>query len=650
MPRCQACTSPGRCGAPWPSSRRGGPAGDGWRLPTQLPPRWSSSPPPTTTSWTASQVRRSRLRRRAARGSFAGEGGVVRRLVRARQTPVRSGPFSTFRWPSTARCGMIAPMARLGGGGRARPSHKGTVVALLLALLATAAAAWGVHSVVRDQEHRLLKERGNELNLVLMSAIAPITASLNAQGELLTASHGSRTAYEASAEAAVAQNARTNPRPLSFAWVRPAPVGGGWVVLAAAGQHLQRGQLIDDARVQTFQRALHSTQMIPTPLIGADRRLGFALGPPAAPAGTVLYRETPLGPLRAPTAASSAPFAELDLVIYESARPDPATVLSATRTDLPLHGDVVNTPLKVGAQAWVVTVRAKKPLVGGFAHDAWWIVGLVALLGALLIALAIESASRRRDYALALYASEHEVAETLQRSLLPKLPRLEGLDLAARYIAGGQGQEVGGDWYDAFPVDQGRVAIVFGDVIGHDLAAAGAMAQIRAVLRAYAVDGAAPADVVNRLDHLIDALGLTQLVTVIYGLMEPPDADGNRRFTYANAGHIAPLVREPTGAVHQLSGGESIVIGAPIDVDHSQIERSLAPGTTLVLFTDGLVEVPGRPLDDTLQELANAVGAGDEGEPLDVVCDRVLATTQGRALRDDIALLTIRLASAARTV
>src|SRR3954447_18413590 len=541
-------------------------------------------------------------------------------------------------------------MARQGGVRRARWPRVGTFVALLIALLASAAATWGVHSAVRDQEHRLLTERGSELNLVLTSAIGPITASLSSQGELLSASHGSRTAYENSAEAAVADNAKTSANPVSFGWVKPAAVGGGWVVVAAAGDTLQRGEVIDDVRVRTFQRALRSPLMVPTPLIGADRTLGFALGPPAAPPGTVLYRESPLGPLKAPAAASTAPFAELHLVIYGSPRPDRNAVLAATRTDLPLRGDVVNTPLKVGADTWLVATKAKKPLVGGFAHDAWWIVGLIALLGSALIALAIESAARRRDFALALYASEHEVAETLQRSLLPKLPRLEGLELAARYIAGGQGQEVGGDWYDAFPVDGGRVGITVGDVIGHDLAAASAMAQIRAVVRAYAVGGAAPADVINRLDHLIDALGLTQLVTVIYGVLEPPDADGNRRFTYANAGHIAPLVREPTGAVHQLSGGESIVIGAPIDVEHGQMERTLARGTTLVLFTDGLVEVPGRPLDDTLQELANAVAAGDEGEALDAVCDRILATTQGRALRDDIALLTIRLASAARTV
>jgi hypothetical protein len=537
-------------------------------------------------------------------------------------------------------------MVAAGGAPRARGLRPATVIALVVALLASAGAAWAVHSAVHSQEKQLLKERANELNLVLTSAIGPISSGLDAQGALLSATHGSRAAYEESAAQQVALQAKTSTQPLSFAWLKPQS-GGGWVVQAAAGQQFQRGQVITDDRTKTFDRALHAQLMVSTPITRTDRRLGFALGPPAAPAGTVLYRESPLGPLSAPPAASSAPFAELDLVIYASPKPDPTTALAATTTHIPLTGSVVRTPLKVGAENWLIVTRAKHPLVGGIAHNAWWVVLLIALLASLLIAAVIEAAARRRDYALALYASEHEVAETLQRSLLPSLPRLRGLEVAARYIAGGQGPEVGGDWYDAFPIAGGRVGIVVGDVIGHDLAAASAMAQIRAVLRAYAVDGEAPAAVINRLDHLIDALGLTQLVTVIYGVLEPPATDGSRRFTYANAGHLAPLLREPGGAVHPLSGGESVVIGAPIDVEHGQVEQTLVAGATLVLFTDGLVEVPGRPLDDTIQELADVVSTTTADEPLDAVCDRILATTRERALRDDIALLTIRLAPAA---
>src|SRR3954454_319359 len=282
---------------------------------------WTRSPGPRWCSWLW-----------PAPGSLRAAEGEARRPPPASEPACAVGGGFAVRMTAATRCGMIARMARVGGCQRARRLRLATVVALLLALLASAAASWGVHSVVRDQEHRLLKERGNELNLVLTSAIGPIATGLASQGELLTASHGSRTAYETSAQAAVADAAKTSPNPVSFGWLRRTPAGDGWVVLAAAGDGLHRGQVITDARARTLGLAVQTDKMVAGPLIGADRTLGFALGPPAAPPGTVLYRETPLGPLQAPQAASSAPFAELALLIYGSARPDLSRVLAATTT------------------------------------------------------------------------------------------------------------------------------------------------------------------------------------------------------------------------------------------------------------------------------------------------------------------------------
>ena len=179
-------------------------------------------------------------------------------------------------------------------------------------------------------------------------------------------------------------------------------------------------------------------------------------------------------------------------------------------------------------------------------------------------------------------------------------------------------------------------------MIGHDLTAASAMAQIRASLRAYAVDGARPATVINQLDHLVDGSGLTQLVTVIYAVLEPAAADGSRLLRYTNAGHLPPFLREPDGSVHALVGGDSIVIGAPIAVEHSEAEYRLEPGSTLLLFTDGLVEVPGRPLGETLDLLAATIGEQDQALGVEAMCDEVLATASDRALRDDVALLVVR--------
>lgn len=522
---------------------------------------------------------------------------------------------------------------------RRSPLRLASAIALLVALLVSVAAALATHRAVGDQESRLLKERAVEVGLVLTSSIAAIPATLGAQGGILTATHGSKQAYTEAAAGAVA----AGPGKLTFAWLRPQPGGSGYEVLAAAGDALHAGDIITDQRAATFRAAAASAEMVATPVIGAERSLGFALGPPAAPAGTVLYRQSQLGPLAPPRQASTAPFAELDVVIYGSPTADPAEVLASTTHDLQLHGTVRREPLMAGSSRWLLLVKARRPLVGTVTAQAEWLVLLVGLVGSLLIAAVIEATARRRDAALALYASEHHVAETLQRSLLPQIPTLAGLELAARYLAGSRGQEVGGDWFDAFRVSGDRVGIAIGDVIGHDLAAASAMAQIRAALRAYALDGDDPASVINRLDRFVDTFGLTQLVTVFYGVLDPAAPDGGRVLRYTNAGHLPPLLRAADGSVDTLSGGSSVVIGAPITVDHAQATQRLEPGSTLLLFTDGLVELPNRSLEDTLQQLATTVAEHDVGLGVDALCEHVLGTMSDRSRRDDIALLAVRL-------
>jgi serine phosphatase RsbU (regulator of sigma subunit) len=304
-------------------------------------------------------------------------------------------------------------------------------------------------------------------------------------------------------------------------------------------------------------------------------------------------------------------------------------------------------PLVVGNIHWLVAISPRRPLVGSVTADSWWLTLLIGLLGSLLLAAVVETSRRRRDAALALYASEHHLAETLQRSLLPQIPELPGLDIAARYLAGGMGQEVGGDWFDVFLVAGGAVAVTVGDVIGHDIAAASAMAQIRSVVRAYAVEGEEPKHVINRLDRLVQALGLTQLATVVFGLLSPPAADGSRTFTFTNAGHPAPLLRQADGQVEPLLGADPVLIGAPMTVDHMQTVRRLEHGSTLLLFTDGLVEDPARSLDETTADVAACLAEQGAGTDVEALCDRLLDTAAARELRDDVAVLVIRIGGAA---
>lgn len=520
-----------------------------------------------------------------------------------------------------------------------------TVIALLIALVATGALTWLVHVLVRDQERRLLRERAAELTLVLTAVVSPVESALEDQAEVLRATGNSREAYTRAVQDALANNPVGSSTKVAFAWLRPAG-NGRFVVVAAAGQGLTEGQIIGGTRAKAFETALQGHTLVATPVLGKSRILGFALGPKSGPPDTVLYQQNILGSeIERPSQGSGSPFSELEVAAYASATVDNSQLILATTDKLPLHGNVRRVTLQVGASRFLLAVSARRPLVGTVATRAQWFTLGAGLIGTLLLAGFVESAGRRRDAAEALYQSEHHIAETLQRSLLPRLPTVGDLQLAARYLASGKHQEVGGDWFDVFPIAGDRLGIVIGDVMGHDLAAASAMAQIRAALRAYAIDGRPPAQVISRLAALVETLELAQLVTVVYGVLESPRPDGSRVLRYTNAGHLSPLLRHPDGRTEALDGGHTVVIGAPVTGPVDEDERTIMPGSAVVMFTDGLVERPGGSLDAALDRLAHSV-AGQPHSDAEAMCDHILGGIDPDQLRDDVALLVLRIPAA----
>jgi Stage II sporulation protein E (SpoIIE) len=519
-----------------------------------------------------------------------------------------------------------------------------TLVTAVLTVGAAGVGAWGTHSIVRDQERRLLTERGAEVGLLFTSAVSAITSSLTATRGVLRATDGSSSAFDRAVKEQV-DDGKASKTTLALL----APVeGGGYRVVTEVGPLLTAGQAITGMRAATFDQTRATPQLVATPVVGsgADRSIGFAVNASAAVGGIdqdVLYRESSLGKLSAGRQAGSAPFHEVSVVLYADASKAPTQLLiSTTGGALPGKGSRY-TKEPVGATTWLLGVRAKGSLVGGVAANAWWIVLLAGMAAALLLAGLIEIAVRRRDSALALYVAEHQQAETLQRSLLPSLPQLPDLELAARYLAAGAGQQVGGDWFDAFALTGGGVGFAIGDVIGHDLAAAAAMSQVRAALRAYAYEGDAPADVLSRLDRLVLTFELTQLVSVVYGVLSPLAPDGSRTLRLANAGHLPPLLQDPSGAVTEITEGASVVMGVPYVEDRSQTEQVLAPGSTLLLFTDGLLEGPDLSLSETIPQLTRVVAAHPPEAGCEALCDRVLESRPNLTQRDDIALLALRL-------
>ncbi|MEV0145928.1 MULTISPECIES: SpoIIE family protein phosphatase [unclassified Nonomuraea] len=255
-------------------------------------------------------------------------------------------------------------------------------------------------------------------------------------------------------------------------------------------------------------------------------------------------------------------------------------------------------------------------------------------------ALAVERAT--------LFEREHKTAETLQRSLLPdRLPVVKGLELAQRFRSGSRHVQVGGDWYDAFVLQDGRVAAVVGDVMGKGVKAAAGMGRIRNAMRALALTNPPPAAVLTGLDRVFDATEEEEQVTTLaYMVVEPVTGEG----TLALAGHPPPVLVSPQGTAMLCDATPGTPLGWP--TSRRQYRFVVPPGHTAVLYSDGLVENRKRGLDAGLAEICSVV---TEAPPevvssphmlLDFLVDRMLS---GYEQDDDVTALAIHVPPATKS-
>jgi serine phosphatase RsbU (regulator of sigma subunit)/anti-sigma regulatory factor (Ser/Thr protein kinase) len=237
------------------------------------------------------------------------------------------------------------------------------------------------------------------------------------------------------------------------------------------------------------------------------------------------------------------------------------------------------------------------------------------------------------------FASEQAIAETLQRSVLPvSLPRVEGVELAARYLPGSAQLDVGGDWFDAIRLPDGRLGLVVGDVVGKGVQAAASMAQLRNAIRAFSIERLKPSSVLARLNRLAEDALDTSFATLAYIVLDPETSVCR----LACAGHPPPVVAYPDGRVELLETARGLPLGTGIDARYRQETIELPAGSVLVLYTDGLVERRGRSIDEGLADLRAAVANAPKNP--DQLLDHVLERVVGSGERgDDIALLAARL-------
>jgi serine phosphatase RsbU (regulator of sigma subunit) len=259
-----------------------------------------------------------------------------------------------------------------------------------------------------------------------------------------------------------------------------------------------------------------------------------------------------------------------------------------------------------------------------------------------------EIASRRAALALdnaRLATANQQVAERLQLSLLSPPVQPDHLELAVRYRPATQGVSIGGDWYDAFLQPDGATVLVIGDVMGHDIEAAAAMGQVKTLVRGIAYDRLEePAEVLRRVDHALVGLAVPAMATALVCRVEQDEADlaaGLRTLRWSTAGHPDPMLLLADGTVIDLIAA----VGPPLGIGWLGHRRdglaTLPQDSTLLLFTDGLFERRGVPLDDGRDQVREILRRSAD-VPLDALCDRLLEEMLGEGVEDDVAVLAVR--------
>ncbi|MEU8033820.1 SpoIIE family protein phosphatase [Streptomyces sp. NPDC049099] len=344
----------------------------------------------------------------------------------------------------------------------------------------------------------------------------------------------------------------------------------------------------------------------------------------------------------------------VDVWLFDDERADrngahPGAAVAAARADRPQHagadrcglawiddlplsrteptGPVLSIPLTVRRTLGVLTLTA-----AGDRFDADTRVMLLELARRTAIAL---------DHALR-YEQHRDTAEALQRAQLTDLPAIDGLHLAARYLPATRGLNIGGDWYDAFFQPDGSLLTVIGDVTGHGLRAAVIMGQLRTALRAHAIDNDGPAQILTRLHRMLRHQQPNLYATAMIARFQP----GDPQVVWAAAGHPPAVVRAPDGSVRVLDTKPGVMLGVPLPFEYEDHTAELLAGSTLVLYTDGLVERRAHGIDPGIELLSRTLAALDEPdleEDLDACAESLLKPLVHDSERDDdVCLLLCR--------
>ena len=508
-----------------------------------------------------------------------------------------------------------------------------TVVVVALGVLLTVALVVAARTAYDENEDRLLEQRTQEAAAVLQASVANVQSPLAQIATLAGAvadddPEAVQELIEASAGAPF--SVITVHRPGSAR----SELGTGEPKLDLTDETI--GTWVEDA-VEADAVDLRVLDLLDLP----DPRIGYVYATPG-PDAVVVYGEQPTPPDRRSQTDRGEAFEDLDYLLYLGTDESPEHLIFGSPEDLRIDGRRSTVDIPFGDDELRLVMAPMGQLGGRLLALLPWLVGAGGLVSVLVGAALVEGLHRRRRDAEVLaeeveelYGREHAIAHTLQQSLLPSLlPTVTGAEIAVRYVAGASGTEVGGDWYDVIDLGDRRVALIVGDVAGKGVQAAAIMAAMRYGTHAIAAQDVAPGAVLAGINRLEGIRG--DFVTMVCGVLDV----GRRTVAVSSAGHPPPLVIEGDDA-RFLSAPVGPPVGFLHDIGYDTDTATIAPGATLLLFTDGLYERPGEDLDVGLERLRAA--AVDHRGPLPDLLEHIRSELVGTEGRDDIAMLAIRL-------
>lgn len=515
---------------------------------------------------------------------------------------------------------------------------------LLGSLIIFAVLSVASRTLYDQAEQRLLEESTGEASQVLTVAVGGLKAPIESAATVAQITDGNPDAFRAAMADQVGPTGRSFTAAALFRVGETQPLAtlGDQIVLTADGP------TTPDSVVAAATASKAGFAVVD--LLSSGRRLGYAAVDKQDAPQFLVYAERQLNPDPNVRTRTDEPFARLNYAIYlNDERPEQLLSSSLPDSELPVDGRRASAESPFGDQQLLLVTTPIGQLSSWLFANLWWIVGLTGVIVSIGAAWLTRSLYKRREEALALagdnarlYDEQRHIAETLQLSLLPQvLVPPPGGHVTARYWPAGEASLIGGDFYDAFRVDDQRWAVVIGDVCGKGIDAAAITGLVRHTVRAAARNAVSAAEVLRDVHRALSDHQPSTFCTVCFFYVNVAP-DGSQSLTVALGGHPSPVLRRADGAVREIGvPGSLLGIFEPVLTDATV---QVAPGDTIVLYTDGLTDAPaGQAVP--VEELIDLLG-GDEGEePVELLADSIRPLKRRRRPRgsaDDTAIVVLR--------